>query len=117
MKLIASVLLVLAGTEVVVMAPFAFEVAALIDAFGLIFVVSLAGDWLRSHGALFWTRIADLGRAAFRGVDRLANLGSGIPVTWQLCIGRVCRPSGKFVIVTILSAAALNVIGKLPIWR
>jgi hypothetical protein len=114
-KWIAGALLVLAGAEVVVMAPFIFELAVLIDAVGVMFVLAAGWAAMRQTWLLYWTRLYAITRGVGRLADRIANLGAGIPIEWHLCIMSIGTRIRRIAAGAALVSSALVILGRLKI--
>ncbi len=120
-KWIASILLVFAGTEALVLAPFIFDLAALIDAFGILFVLAAGrasvGQSLIGL-ALQLRRVLGFVRALFCRIDAVADFGANLPVTWhrrclavdafaaRVLIGCCVLGSGAVLLWTLAAASA-----------
>src|SRR5687768_550920 len=87
-QVIASVLLVFAGTEILVLAPYVFEIAAMIDLFGLAFVFAAVSSSIRlCLDRIKWLFIQFLIRpatAVFRVIVAISDCGSKVPNDWLL---------------------------------
>jgi hypothetical protein len=79
------VLLLLAGTEVFVLAPYIFDIAVMIDVGGLVFVLaavqaSVSASAMQLRGVL--TVITKPLFAASTLVEKIVDFGSGLPPKW-----------------------------------
>lgn len=119
-KLIVMVLLLCAGTEVFVLAPYILDIAVMIDVGGLIFVlaavqasVSLTAMQLRDSMAM----IAKPLFAVTRRIEKVVDFGMDLPPNWYqrwLLVGRIaasCRNAALLIVfVGFIAAKALIAI-------
>jgi len=106
-KVIASVLLVFAGTEVFVLAPYIFDIALMIDVGGLVFVLAA----MRASVSVSIMQLRELSTvitkpllAVLRAGEMVADFGSALSPRWYHHYFVVDR------IVTRCSAALLIVV-------
>ncbi len=109
-------MLIFAGTEVLVLAPFIFDVAALVDTFGLLFVLAAGGASVRQSLGRLWWPVREGAKGilvAFRGVDAIADFGSKLSAKWQQQYLVVDVFAARMVLglcVLFFSALAFNVL-------
>lgn len=108
-KLIAAVLLLFAGTEVLVMAPFVLDLALLIDTVGVLFVLATAWASFAASMAQIGTRARSMARPAlgfFRALHTATGLATETPPFWlprywtfDAAATRVCKVVGPLVVI------------------
>jgi hypothetical protein len=112
-QLIASVLLVFAGTEVLVLAPYVLDIAAMIDVFGLAMIAAA----IKSSFSVSLLQLRELAHttarplvAASRVADALADSGMLLLSRWDrhyLVIDRLgTKTAGAFLVLFTVAAVA-----------
>jgi hypothetical protein len=114
-KWISGTLVVLAGAEVAVMAPFIFELAVLVDAVGVMFVLAAGWAAMRQTWLLYWARLYAIIRGVGRVADRIANLGAGIPIEWHLRMMSIGTRIRRIAPGAALVSSVLAILGRLKI--
>ncbi|HEY8995010.1 MAG TPA: hypothetical protein VIM71_10135 [Lacunisphaera sp.] len=117
-KWIASMLLLFTGTEILVLAPAIIELAVLIDAFGLLFVVTAVRASLAASLMHLWTcrRMAlQPFQTVFRAADVVADFGHKLPDAWlagyvafDVQAARMVRSAGLAVLCFALVRTAVR---------
>jgi hypothetical protein len=117
-QIIASVLLVFAGTEVFVLAPYIFDIAVLIDVGGLVVVIAA----FRSSVTVSMMQVHALLSVALKPIvavskigEVLSDFGSNISPNWYrryFFVDRVAtRSSAAFLMLAVGVAVARLVVG------
>jgi hypothetical protein len=112
--LIATVLLVFAGTEVLVLAPAILDIAAMIDVFGMAMIVAAIRSSVSVSIAQLRDLIAGLTRplfAGFRAADRAADFGLVVLPRWHrqyLLVDTVGTQAAATMIAVCTVAAAVH---------
>ena len=82
---IATIMLLLAGAEVLVVAPAILELAVLIDAFGVLFVVAAARTYLGTTLLHLWRYAQPIFTpfpVVFRTAEAVVDFGAKLPTSW-----------------------------------
>lgn len=119
-QLIASVLLVFAGTEVLVLAPYIFDIAVMIDVGGLVVVVaalrssvSVSIMQLRAFGAVITKSLLSVLRAG----ELVADFGSTFSPSWYrhyFLVDRIATRGGAALFIVSVGLVLTRAsVGKL----
>jgi hypothetical protein len=118
-KLMASVLLVFAGTEVLVLAPYIFDIALMIDVCGFVVVAAA----LRASVSVSMMQVRDLvmtvSRPLFlisRAADALADFGfTRFPKWYQHCflVERFANRCSASVLLLFVALMVIKVVGSI----
>jgi hypothetical protein len=115
-QLIASVLLVFAGTEVFVLAPYIFDIALMIDVGGLVVVIaafrSSVSVSMMQLRALLWAATKPI-FAAFRICEAVSDFGSNIAPSWYrryFIIDRIATRFGAALVLLVVGAVVVKTL-------
>ena len=119
-KLIVTVLLLLAGTEMFVLAPYIFDLALMIDVGGLVFVLAAVRASVSVSAIQLRELVAMLTKPLFTAstmVEKVVDLGSELPPRWchhglsaGLVSARYCSAALMIVFVGLALTKALFAI-------
>lgn len=115
-QLIASVLLVFAGTEILILAPLYFEIAVMIDAFGSVFVLAALGASIRLSllrlRELLWWGVVRPARSALHAAIAFSDFGMKLPSVWLIKVLRADALVGQVLAVSFALLFAASAIQK-----
>ena len=107
--LIASVLLVFAGTEIFILAPYFYEIAVMIDVFGSAFVLAAAAASVRMTllriRELFWLVVVRPVSWVLRLGEAACDAGINLPTIW---LARLFRADALLARVILAGFATLG---------